>query len=358
MKKAKFFNNIDYRVFKELEKVNSDTIDITIKYTPYSACFKLGIGEAYDDHCGFDFIVDEVKYNPSIIASNPTTFSLVSDIDLIHLSKNTFIIKVIDTPAEGIYEVDSTFLEKLFVKKLQILNDNGFVGWASAVPEFTNHPIDGATVFTKFLNKLWNIPDNLEWFNEGMYESGIELNTFLELGYLGAKFPFVDFEKEKQKDKEKCEAILKASKYEDWMFDFVEWTHNVPEEIKKKAYKLKYESEKDFFDESLKKHIEKIKAVPLYEVGKTDLPFPNYSWGYVVDFTPYKEEFDVIVGAYKAVYNDLIVVDSKAGSFIANKKDKVWNVKVPDNKKGLFIGKSGANIKELAERYGVRINVI
>jgi len=38
--------------------------------------------------------------------------------------------------------------------------------------------------------------------------------------------------------------------------------------------------------------------------------------------------------------------------------DKTWNVKVPNNKKGLFIGKGGANIKALADKYNVKINVI
>jgi hypothetical protein len=55
---------------------------------------------------------------------------------------------------------------------------------------------------------------------------------------------------------------------------------------------------------------------------------------------------------------EYIEVKNKAGKFIAKKGDKIWNVKVPNNLKGLFIGKKGANIKELAQKYNVKINII
>ena len=59
---------------------------------------------------------------------------------------------------------------------------------------------------------------------------------------------------------------------------------------------------------------------------------------------------------YLKIKNDIEYVYSKAGYFYANKEDKIWNVKVPAEKKGLFIGKGGANIKALAKKYEVKIN--
>ena len=62
----------------------------------------------------------------------------------------------------------------------------------------------------------------------------------------------------------------------------------------------------------------------------------------------------------KEKIDSLEVVDlwSLGGFIIVEKGKKYWEVKIPDDLKGRFIGKGGENVKSLAKEYGVRIKVV
>jgi len=360
MKRTKYFNQVKV---KNLKKAPENAgVEIRLFFEPYSDCVKLGVGTMYDDHCAFDWLLSQVEYDPSLFSSKPTSIEVLSDIDKIYLTKENPVIEVIYQPHQAgeKFIADKNFIEKLFVIKKQIWSDNGFVGWVSCIPEFSPYEETKlGEIRTEFLNKLWNIPDNFEWYEEGHAESGVEPTDSLELGHLKNKFYFIDENKMKKELNEKYEYILKADKYEDWMWLLqIEARADKRYDVVKKIYKLKYETDKEFYNKAVKKRIEELKNIRLYEVGFATLPFDFFGYKGFVKFTPFAKEWEEAEKEYKKIYNDLIIVESRAGFFIANKKDKVWNVKVPNEKKGLFIGKKGANIKALANEYKVRINLI
>ena len=118
------------------------------------------------------------------------------------------------------------------------------------------------------------------------------------------------------------------------------WLEHQKEEEKEKALQFLKEAE-EFIENSL------------YKISAGEKPYSLAVDENLLD-SNIKELYDIAVEQL----DDIFLVESKAGAFWVSQKDKIWNVKVPDNKKGLFIGKAGANIKALANEYNVKINVI
>lgn len=171
---------------------------------------------------------------------------------------------------------------------------------------------------------------------------------------------------------------LKSWEY-NWRFEGLRES-NIPEDLKemykeakKKMDELKIKSVKKELEDFIKKARHFLEN-GLYEVSKempecdvsTELIDPWYYYVRREDKAAKAQEEnvrlygDLLLEAQKLhkALKELEAVNSPAGIFYARKEDRKWKVKVPKEKKGLFIGKGGKNVKALEERYGVKIAVV
>jgi len=340
------FNKIDNK------KITSNKA-INLYYKTSIACVKLGMGKMYDDHCASSLYLDKITYNNILTPFKNKGIEILSDIDKEIFRKDITMNIFIDGRYEGSFIATKEDLEKLFVVKKQLWTEHGFADWISCIPAFS--PYDFAKfpqIFVKDLKTIWNIPEEFKFYEEGDYESGIEATDYLELGWKKKRFAFIDNKKLEIKIKEKEKKVLQAKEYEEWM-DELKYNPSVSKEVKEKIKELYYLKNKNFIDKEMLKFIEDTKNIPLYKLEKTDYPYKEAAW--YSKYSPYSKEYQKAVNEYKELYDNLMIVETKAGSFLVDKRDKVWNVEVPDKLKGLFIGKEGRNIKELAKEYNVKI---
>ncbi|EDM22906.1 KH domain-containing protein [Caminibacter mediatlanticus] len=358
MIEGKHFNNvicISKIKGKNFLRNNNNPI-VNLYYKTSAACVKLGVGKMYDDHCATSLFLDKIAYQNILTPFKSEGVEILSDIDREIFSNNITFNIFVEGSYEGSFKADKQDLEDLFVEKKQLWSEHGMVGWITCIPEFSSYEFTKSPqIFTKNLKTIWDIPENLKFFEEGDFEAGIEPTDYLELGYKKKKFAFIDDEKLRQRVKEKEEKVLKAKEYEDWM-DELKNSPLASKKVKEKIDELYYLKNKDFIDKQMQEHIDKIKSISLYKIGKSNRPLKKASW--TNKYSPLWEEYKKTVESYEKIYDNLMIVDSAAGEFLADKRDKVWNVEVPDNLKGLFIGKGGKNIKKLAEEYNVKINVL
>jgi len=316
MKTAKYFNDINFNLLKEAKRTDG-VEEMVIKLEPYYGCIKLGMGKIYDDHCYAEWSIKSISYNENIFSSTPREGfkEIVSDIDTIYVKDK--IVAAVKFPHEGDdFKVVLTpeLVGKLFIQKEQIWSAHGFVGWVSCIPEFSSHEeVKARSISTKFLSKLWRLPSDLIWYEEGHAEAEIEPQVSLKLGNLEKEFPFLRLVEEEDKE-----------------------FKGVPEEDMK-VYKIA---------QNLKNKDLIISTTDLiaYEVVEK-----RADWAHP----------DVVKAISDVAYSFLKAEGADGTEFYYNINARV--LKIPKeklNNPGKFIGKGGQNIKALQKEIGKRIILV
>jgi len=288
-------------------------------------------------------------------------------------------------------EIFKTFLKEK-IKTIQIIN-NGDVFAIIRAKKNQTFPfekisgVDNFDEFEKFVKDFYQIPNYKLIYPEGHENSPTEYWRMKKYDYtpfIKEKdgFTFIDekflkfVEKEENKKwlnavKKNLETILKAKKFDELDHKTTSITYNERlineyslnelNDLLEKA-KQNYEKlQKEYITEKVKNFIQKADEFLKYGLYKIDSKLQSPD----IDFS--KEELEKIKDNEKLykkatkmleTLKNIETIYTKAGTFYVNLNDKVWNMEIPDNKKGLFIGKGGQNIKELTNRYDVKINIV
>ena len=244
---------------------------------------------------------------------------------------------------------------------------------------------DNFKEFEKFIKNFYKIPDSWELiFPEGSENSpihywGEKCKAYIHEvdGFTFVEKEFVEnFEKEQRKKTHDSFAkllneIIEAEDFEE--LDYVHKPDLIEKRVKSEGFndlisliekaKEKFIQLRDkYFERQLERYIREAQEFlkcGLYIIDNIERPEAPYLVSnpdeVEIHDLKIKEILKEARKLFNTIENDIELISTKAGYFFAKKTDKVWSVRVPDNKKGLFIGKKGANIKSLSERFNKKI---
>ena len=294
------------------------------------------------------------------------------------------------------------YFKNKYTKLVKII-DNGSIFAVFRTPKTQNFPfekaegIDNFKEFEEFVKNFYNLKDVSLTYPEGsenspIYYWGDEVKDYI---VKVDEFTFIkkDFlERKEEEEKEKAlnsakkilNAILSADSIDelDWRYTpsgakkiINDWGFDKLIPLLEKAEKYYQHLQDKEIENKLKNYVKEAEnflnelytiGVEMPEAPSRSIIVPDYYYSHKKEAQKAKEELINKFGEiykkanslYQKIKNDIELISSKAGFFYINKNDKVWNVKVPNDKKGLFIGKAGTNIKALAKKYKVKINII